>query len=69
MPEDIIRERASSRGDKMEDIESRLDSEREMFNAFKDSGKYDAIIDTYKTEAEVKRRMGEVLSELGIMRL
>ena len=48
LSETAIMRRALIRGDIREVIEERLYSEREQFDAFKESGKYDALIDSSK---------------------
>ena len=53
LSETAIMRRALIRGDIREVIEERLDSEREQFDAFKESGKYDALIDSSKNIDDV----------------
>ena len=66
LPEDIIKERALKRGDKLEAIEARLDSEREMFDEFAKSKIYDARIDTNDTRENVNNKIRKVLEDFGI---
>lgn len=67
LPEDIIKERALKRGDNLKDIETRLDSEREMFDIFALNGEYDVRIDTNDTPENVKVKIKEALEEFGIV--
>ena len=58
--------RALIRGDIREVIEERLDSEREQFDAFKESGKYDALIDSSKNIDDVHQQLRWHLAINGI---
>lgn len=69
LPEEIIKERALKRGDNLIDIEARLDSEREMFDSFKNSGVYDVRIDTDDTPDNVNQKIREALEKFDIMPL
>ena len=64
LDEDIIRKRAMMRGDKAEDIEKRLNSEREMFADFAASGNYDFRIDTNDTPDHINTEIMRVLNEM-----
>lgn len=54
VPEDVIRERAISRGDDPEDVEERLDSERKQFDEYMQNNR-DKVIDAGQS-------LGKVLS-------
>ena len=41
----ILKRATNIRGDKLDDVIKRLDSEREQFDAFKESGEYDLLFD------------------------
>lgn len=69
LSEDVIRERALNRGDNMKDIDARLDSEREMFDTFKESKKYDVCINTDDTPENVNEKIREALKAFDIMPL
>lgn len=64
LSEDIIKERALKRGDRLEDIEKRLDSEREMFDTFKANKGYDVIINTDNTRENVQKEIVKALEQL-----
>ena len=66
LSEDIIKERALKRGDKLDAIENRLDSEREMFDEFALSGNYDVRIDTNDTPDNVNAKIIKALGDFGI---
>ena len=66
LSETAIMRRALIRGDIREVIEERLDSEREQFNAFKESGKYDALIDSSKNIDDVHKQLRWYLAINGI---
>ena len=66
LSETAIMRRALIRGDIREVIEERLDSEREQFDAFKESGKYDALIDSSKNIDDVHQQLRWHLAINGI---
>ena len=66
LSETAIMRRALIRGDIREVIEERLDSEREQFDAFKESGKYDALIDSSKNIDDVHKQLRWHLAINGI---
>ena len=66
LSETAIMGRALIRGDIREVIEERLDSEREQFDAFKESGKYDALIDSSKNIDDVHQQLRWHLAINGI---
>lgn len=66
LSETAIIRRALIRGDIREVVEDRLDSEREQFDAFKESGKFDALIDSSKNKDEVRHRLDWILAVHGI---
>lgn len=63
LPEDIILQRAKGRGDKIEDIETRLDSEREVFDNFKNSKGYDYFIDNSGSYEDLIKQVDEIMRE------
>lgn len=63
LSEDIIIQRALGRGDKLKDIESRLDSERKMFEDF---STYDVKINTNDTVEHVQTKVKHALKQFGI---
>lgn len=63
LPEDIILQRAKDRGDKIEDIETRLDSEREVFDNFKNSKGYDYFIDNSGSYEELLEKVDNIMRE------
>ena len=66
LSETAIMRRALIRGDIREVIEERLNSEREQFDAFKESGKYDALIDSSKNIDDVHQQLRWHLAINGI---
>ena len=66
LSETAIMRRALIRGDIREVIEEHLDSEREQFDAFKESGKYDALIDSSKNIDDVHQQLRWHLAINGI---
>ena len=64
LDEEIIRKRAMLRGDKMEDIEKRLNSEREMFSNFAASGNYDSRINTNDAPDHINAKIMSVLDTM-----
>lgn len=66
LDEDIILERAKGRNDKTDDIIKRLNSERDIFNAYKNSGAYDYLIDTSVSKEEVIKKIDDVMRKCDI---
>lgn len=66
LSEDIIKERALKRGDNIDAIEKRLDSEREMFDEFARNQEYDVRIDTNDTPEAVNNAIAAALKLFGI---
>lgn len=64
LDEETIRERALGRGDKLEDIEERLESEREMFKDFAESKAYDVRIETNKELKDVLAVVDEIINNI-----
>lgn len=62
LSEELIIERAQQRGDNIEDIKARLDSERDMFDEYKNSYEYDYYINNNGTLKELKSSVDAILS-------
>ena len=62
LSEELIIERAQQRGDNIEDIKARLDSERDMFDEYKNSMEYDYYINNNGTLKELKSSVDAILS-------
>ena len=59
--EDVIRSRAAMRGDDPAAVEARLNSEREQFNAFRESGEYDLYINGNLDKDSVYREVESIV--------
>ena len=66
LDENIILERAKGRKDKLEDVMKRLDSEREIFDDYKESKAYDCLIDTSVSKEGVMRQIDEFMRKCDI---
>lgn len=62
LSEDMILQRAKDRGDKVDDIVTRLDSERDIFDNFKHSKGYDYIIDNSGSYEELLDKVNYILN-------
>lgn len=63
LSENEIIKRAKDRGDKISDIETRLDSEREVFDNFKASKGYDYLIDNSGSYENLIKQVDEIMRE------
>lgn len=63
LSEELIVKRAQQRGDDIKDIKTRLDSERSMFNDYKNSMEYDYYINNNGTLKELKSSINNILSK------
>jgi len=66
LEETIIRERALKRGDKLDDINARLDSERDVFDTFAANLGYDERIYTGDALHIIYEKVDNILSKYGI---
>lgn len=65
LDEDIIIERAMKRGDDIKDIKSRLDSERDDMDSFKETNGYDYIIDNSEEYVDLISNVTSILISEG----
>ena len=63
LSEDEIIKRAKDRGDKVSDIEARLNSERDIFDNFKASKGYDYLIDNSGSYEDLIKQVDEIMRE------
>lgn len=66
LEEEEIIKRALKRGDKEEIVLKRLDSERDIFNRFKDSNEYDALIYTKESIPIIEKDISIILNSIGL---
>jgi guanylate kinase len=68
LSEEEIQRRAKKRGDKTDSVKNRLDSEREQFDAFKESKEYDYLIDNSGTYKELLCKVDAIMEEAVLAR-
>lgn len=64
LSESTIRERAINRGDKLEDIETRLSSERLIFDKYRDDKRYDFLISNEGNLDSLKSQIDSIMRRI-----